>query len=320
MLTASLPPALGRALAQLSRPSAGTSAELSARYRDEPSAQGPVARTQEEVSAYAAARMPATYASMRIVLGELAERCPTLAPERQLDLGAGPGTALWAAADVWGTLRSATAVEAEPSMTELGHSLAAASDRPSVRDAAWVAGRLPTAIPAERFDLATLGYVLAELDAADLIATVDRAWDAAEALVVVEPGTPAGYRRVLAARDRLLERGAVLAAPCPHERACPLATTDDWCHFAVRLPRSSAHRQAKSAELGHEDEKLSYVAVTRGPTERAAARVLRHPQVRTGHVLVELCTDEGVRPETVSKRDRERYRKARKVSWGEDLG
>jgi ribosomal protein RSM22 (predicted rRNA methylase) len=60
--------------------------------------------------------------------------------------------------------------------------------------------------------------------------------------------------------------------------------------------------------------------VTREPVERTGGRVLRHPQVRPGHVLLELCTDEGVVRETVSKRHRERYRRARKVSWGEGLG
>ena len=320
MLTAALPPALGRALAEVDPPSAKASAELSARYRDEAAPRGPVARTVDEVAAYAAARLPATYAAMRIALGELAARCPSFAPERQLDLGAGPGTALWAAADVWPTLATLTAVEAEPGMAELGRALAAASGHASIRDAAWIDGSLPAAIPSRRFDLVTLGYVLAELSEAELETTVDRAWAAAEALVVVEPGTPSGYRRILAARDRLLGLGAALAAPCPHERGCPLAATEDWCHFAVRLPRSSAHRQAKAAELGHEDEKLSYVAMMRAPVERARARVLRHPQVRPGHVLLELCTDDGVAPVTVSKRDRERYRRARKVSWGEDLG
>jgi len=137
--------------------------------------------------------------------------------------------------------------------------------------------------------------------------------------VVVEPGTPAGYRRVLAARAQLLAAGATLAAPCPHERACPWAGTDEWCHFAVRLPRSAAHRRAKSAELAYEDEKFAYVAVVRDGAEPTSARVLRHPQARPGHVLLQLCRTDGIHPETVSKRDRDRYRRARKVSWGESF-
>ena len=320
MLTASLPPELEAALTQLAGPAgdrARASADLSARYRD-PGQSGPVARTDGDVAAYATARLPATYAAMRVVLAELAARAPSFEPASLLDLGAGPGTALWAASAVWPGLERATAVEAEAAMSGLGRRLAAAGP-PVVVNAGWVAGTLPEGVPGEAFDLVTLGYVLAELDEQAQAETLERAWRRASALVVVEPGTPAGYRRVLAARERLLDSGAALAAPCPHDRDCPWAATDEWCHFAVRLPRTSAHRHAKSAELAHEDEKLAYVAVVRGPAEPTRARVLRHPQLRTGHVLLQLCREDGIHDDTISKRDRDRYRRARKVSWGESF-
>ena len=44
----------------------------------------------------------------------------------------------------------------------------------------------------------------------------------------------------------------------------------DWCHFTQRLPRSRAHKQIKGAELPFEDEKFSYVALTRAPAARAS--------------------------------------------------
>jgi ribosomal protein RSM22 (predicted rRNA methylase) len=316
VLTASLPPALERALA--SRPGDGghasRSAELSRRYREP--GRGPVARTDEDAAAYGVARLPATYAATRIALGELAARAAWLSPRTQLDLGAGPATAVWAAADVWPGLERAVAVEAQPAMTRLGRELADAAGQAPVARLEWLAGTLPAAIPDGAFDLVTLAYVLGELDEHARAETVERAWEHATALVVVEPGTPAGYRRVLAARDLLLGRGASLAAPCPHELACPWADSDEWCHFAVRLPRSAAHRRAKSAELGHEDEKLSYVAVVRGPADAAEARVLRHPQLRSGHVLLQLCGRDGIREQVVSRRERDRYRQARASDWG----
>ena len=320
MLTASLPPALGDALARVAGHGTGASRaskSLSARYRDAPES-GPAARTGVEVAAYAAARLPATYAAIRVVLAELMTRAPGFAPASLLDLGAGPGTAIWAAAAVWPDLRHVTAVEAEPAMAALGRELARAG-APVVAGATWLDGRLPGAVPDASADLVTLAYVLAELDERAQADTLDRAWRNANALVVVEPGTPAGYRRVLAARAQLLAAGATLAAPCPHERPCPWADTGEWCHFAVRLPRSSAHRQAKSAQLAHEDEKFAYVAVVREAAHRTNARVLRHPQARSGHVLLEVCRDDGIRGETVSKRDRDAYRRARKVSWGESF-
>jgi len=52
-------------------------------------------------------------------------------------------------------------------------------------------------------------YSMGELSLADALQVVDAAWRACGgALVIVEPGTPAGYARVIAARDQLIRRGA----------------------------------------------------------------------------------------------------------------
>jgi ribosomal protein RSM22 (predicted rRNA methylase) len=321
MLTAPLPVELEQAIDALvgsGDAHARTSADLTARYRSA-SETGPVARTRDEVLAYALARLPATYAAVRVALGELAERAPAFAPESQLDVGAGPGAALWAAVELWPSLRRLTALEGEPEMTRLGRSLAVAA--PVIGGAHWIEGLAPDALPDVRFDLVTASYVLGELPEGRRARTVELLWAAATgAVVIVEPGTPDGYLRVIAARDRLIELGGTVVAPCPHDRSCPLLGSDDWCHFAVRIARTRAHRAAKGASLGHEDEKFAYVVVARMPAPRAKARILRHPQIRTGHVLLDLCTDDGVRREIVSKRDRDSFRRARKSSWGEDLG
>jgi ribosomal protein RSM22 (predicted rRNA methylase) len=148
---------------------------------------------------------------------------------------------------------------------------------------------------------------------------VERAWAATSgALAIVEPGTPAGYRLILAARERLLALGGFTVAPCPHDRPCPLGERD-WCHFAVRLPRSPEHRAAKGARVGHEDEKFSYVVIGREEVARTPVRILRHPQVRGGHVRLELCAGDGLHSVVVSKRDREAFREARKASWGDGI-
>ena len=317
MLTARLPPSLDDRLAQLrdgSAAQAAAAAALTERYRSGRS-QAPVARSRSDVLAYATARLPATYAALRTALGELALRAPSLRPRSLLDLGSGPGTAVWAACDTWDGIDRATTVEAEPEMAALAVELGA----PVPVNA--VAGLLPGAMPGGRHDLVTIGYLLGEVHEAAARATLEAAWAATGgALVVVEPGTPDGYRRVLAARQLLLGLGARIAAPCPHDRDCPLAgAAGEWCHFAVRLPRSREHRAVKAASAAYEDEKLSYVACTREGAEPAADRVLRHPQVRPGHVSLDLCTADGRVAVTVSKRDGGRYRAARKADWGGSL-
>ena len=96
-----------------------------------------------------------------------------------------------------------------------------------------------------------------------------------------------------------------------------MAAAGDWCHFAQRLERTSIHRRIKSGALGHEDEKFSYVVFSREPFAAAAARIVRHPQKRGGHVQLTLCTPEGLRDRTIGKSRKEAYRRARKAAWGD---
>ncbi|TIW51192.1 MAG: methyltransferase type 11, partial [Mesorhizobium sp.] len=66
-------------------------------------------------------------------------------------------------------------------------------------------------------DLVSIAYVLDEVAPASLPKLVDRLWQlTAETLLVVEPGTPAGWQRILAARQQLIAAGAHMLAPCPH--------------------------------------------------------------------------------------------------------
>ena len=254
----------------------------------------------DHVTAYLVTRMPATYAAARAALEEL----PGLSPRSVLDIGAGSGAAALAARDRFPAAATFTLVERDPSLADaarefLPEANVLASDASALRD-----------LPAH--DLVIAAYSLGEIQA-DL---VSRLWAAAQAaLVVIEPGTPRGAARIASIREQLLALGAHMAAPCPAAMPCPLADPD-WCHFAARVERSSLHRRLKGGELGYEDEKFSYVAVTRQPADTCGARVLRHPRHHPGLIQLELCTAAGPRHERIAKRDRERFRAARKAAWG----
>src|SRR2546423_58132 len=77
------------------------SAELSAKYREKRERRAPVARTEAEILAYVASRLPATYAAISAVFEAVCEQRPDWTPRSVLDLGAGPGTGLWSAAASW---------------------------------------------------------------------------------------------------------------------------------------------------------------------------------------------------------------------------
>jgi ribosomal protein RSM22 (predicted rRNA methylase) len=159
--------------------------------------------------------------------------------------------------------------------------------------------------------------VLAELPQASAAATARHLWEsAAQLLVLVEPGTPDGFARIGAARAALIEAGAQVAAPCTHDNICPMSG-DDWCHFSQRLPRSRDHMRLKDARVPFEDERYSYVAVTRQPIARPAARILAPPSEAKPGLTFKLCDASGLRAQFVAARDKDAYRRVRKLGWGD---
>jgi ribosomal protein RSM22 (predicted rRNA methylase) len=292
-------------------------AELSASYRRERVVRPKLDDLHR--AAYLLTRMPATYSVLARILRECKLRIPDLRLESVLDLGSGPGTALWTTAEHFPELKHAVLVEDDSAWIEIAKALAAISQHEALRSAEWRVGNVANALPEGGVDLVSLSYVVNELPTARRVAAVRSAWErAAKLLLLVEPGTPAGFRNVREIRAALIEAGAHIVAPCPHANDCPMME-GNWCHFAERLPRSSEHRLLKNAELGYEDEKYSYVVFAREPVVLPAARILRHPHKHSGHIELELCTPEGLKKETISRKTGERYKRARKVEWGEGV-
>ncbi len=163
---------------------------LSAAYRSpQPGGEASISLADaRSAAAYAAARMPATFAASARAMAEGADRLPGFAPRSLLDVGAGTGATTWAARAVWPDLASCTLVEREAAAAILGRVLID-DDR-----VAWQIANAATATLPEA-DLVTAGYVLGELDAGARPRIVERLWAATRgAIVLVEPGSRAGYR------------------------------------------------------------------------------------------------------------------------------
>jgi ribosomal protein RSM22 (predicted rRNA methylase) len=318
-----LPPALrmavDRALSGIpARELGAAAAALSQRYRDERRGHAPHVATRQDAFAYIATRLPATYAAVRAAFAATADAIPAFAPRTALDAGAGPGTALWAAAECWPSLAEATLLEVSPIFLGLGQELSAGADLPPAiwRGVDIAAGRIEDAPR----DLVTAAYVLNELAPETRPSVVERLWSATTGvLIIVEPGTPAGWQCIAGARQQLIEAGGHVVAPCPHDLACPLRSPD-WCHFAQRVARSRQHRLAKGAEVPWEDEKFSYVAVSRNPAASASSRIVARPRKAGGHVTLKLCLPDGTAENKVfSRRDGDAFKQARRADWGETL-
>lgn len=272
-------------------------------------------------AAYAAYRMPATHAAVSRVLREAGRLGALEGVRRHVDVGGGTGAAAWAVADEVPDVEAVTVVDLSSEALALGQRIARHGP-PALAVATWTRADLGGGSPLPTADLATVSYVLGELSEPLRDSVIDASASAAERVVVVGPGTPRGFASVLRARQRLLAAGWRIVAPCPHESACPVAARgDDWCHTAARLDRSALHRRVKDATVGHEDEPYTYVVAVAPTVEgirRTDARVLRRPRQRKGMVTLELCRADGsAGPEVVTKRDRERYRSARDLAWGD---
>ncbi|WP_372781544.1 small ribosomal subunit Rsm22 family protein [Phenylobacterium sp.] len=318
-LPAALRVALDRALDGVPRKGlAERAARTSEAYRaGQPSAG--VIREADDALAYALTRLPATYAACAAVFAEAARMVPGFEPGTLLDAGAGTGAASWAAAEVWPGLSAVTWLDANPPLLALAAQLATAGP-PALRTAEVRRADLTAAGPWPRADVVVASYALAEIPSDKQASTIAELWASCEGiLALVEPGTPAGYGRILAARTALIAAGATVPAPCPHELACPLVG-EDWCHFSVRLPRSRDHRLAKGGEVPFEDERFSYLIAARpgiaaGPRR---PRILAPPRVGKPGIALKLCGLDGqVEPRLVTKRDQPAYAVARRLGWGD---
>ena len=287
-------------------------AQISRTYRDGGNSRA--IATPSDALAYALVRMPATYAAVAACLSALVEARPDFAPKSLLDVGAGPGTASWGAAETFASLQSFMLLDINAALQKLALDLAREHARLTAMTCRRDAGALDEVEPA---DLVIASYLIGEVGEAERRGLAERLWaKTRDTLLVVEPGTPDGFRRIVALRAQLIAAGAHVAAPCPHDHPCPLQAPD-WCHFTQRLPRLRAHMQLKGAELPFEDEKFSYVVLTRVPVTQRYSRLLAQPVVSKVEVSAKLCTTDGLQIAKVPHRDKTAYAKARRWRWGD---
>jgi ribosomal protein RSM22 (predicted rRNA methylase) len=320
-LPAALRGAIDRELDGVSRRDlAERTARTTAAYRSGGTSAA-VIRGPEDALAYALARLPATYAACAAVFAEAARMAPEFAPRSLLDAGSGTAAASWAGLETWFSVDAVSWLDSSLPFLEIAGRLGQSGPAP-LQTAHRQRGDLTgdsTAWP--HADLVVASYALAEIAADNQADVVRGLWTACDGLLaLVEPGTPAGFARILAARTTLIAAGAALLAPCPHAQACPL-TGSDWCHFSVRLPRSRDHRLAKGAEVPFEDERFAYLIAARPGVVAAQrhSRVLAPPRAGKPGIDFKLCGPEGLEQHFVARRDKTGHAAARRLGWGDVL-
>lgn len=156
-----------------------------------------------------------------------------------------------------------------------------------------------------------VSHVLTELSPSARREPIERA-RRADAVLWVEPGTPAASRALLEVREAL--RGELhLIAPCTHSGACGLSAPHrerDWCHQFAPPPReafASAHWARVGRELAIDLRSLpvSFLVLDRRPPApqlASATRLVGRPRAQKGRALLLGCDASGVRERIVRKR------------------
>lgn len=296
----------------------------------------PIEYNKHQAMAYVAHRIPGIYGCNTKVFDEIKKRFPGFAPKRMMDFGSGPGTTTWAASQMWPSIRRFQLVEPSESMVAVSTKIL--DGFPVERRNFLHQGR------PDKFDLIVASYSLSELaDDSSRRLHVLSIWEHLEPgglLIIVEPGTPVGFKVVRQIRSALMELGEsssneatkpTIVGPCPHAHRCPMSQTT-WCHFVQRVERSATLRATKSGTQNWENEKFSYMAISKGPLAGELelpdthpnkglpwSRLIRQPLKRGGHVLMDLCLPNGAveRLTASRKHGKELYTAARKSTWGD---
>ncbi|KAI8912068.1 mitochondrial small ribosomal subunit Rsm22-domain-containing protein [Powellomyces hirtus] len=303
-----------------------------------------------ETKAYVASRTVPAYAAAINVMTQVATRCPDFAPTSCMDFATGPGTALWAANRVWDSITENVGIDLSEAMLAAGVRIAETNNAEATAKIRNLSTRryLSSSEAAPESDLVIANFALGDL-ASDAIrkTTIESLWNqTGDVLVLIERGTPEGFKRIATARAMILAKenkklpvaeNVHVVVPCPHSQTCPMLAQSSWCHFSQRIQRSRHMMMTAPNHVlnNHQDIKFSYVVLRRGPKPTATAqpqqpnfvtesfnwpRIIAPPMKRDKHVVMDMCASSG-RLERINvskgKSGKAIYYEARKSAWGD---
>ncbi|MFZ9857762.1 MAG: small ribosomal subunit Rsm22 family protein [Roseiflexaceae bacterium] len=285
---------------------------LSERYRSVRDGS-PLVTSEIDALAYTAMLMPATYAQLVRAIGMWPPHLDNSGWQSVLDIGSGPGTALWALHTLMPHITVRTAIERDPHFVALAQQLC----KPLVGHTTFVQQDITHNPTWPTHDVVIIGHVLNELSATQRTRVIEAAWAATnELLVIVEPGTSAFFGMIRDIRRQLIDQGAHVVAPCTHDMMCPMSG-DDWCHFGQKIARPDFQRQARAVQVGWEEAKVSFVAVSKRPVAISGQRIIHDPIHHKGFVALPVCDHTGLHTRSILKRHKATHARARRMSWGD---
>lgn len=99
-----------------------------------------------------------------------------------------------------------------------------------------------------------------------------------EALVILEPSTQQDGRKLLELRQKLIEAGYFIWAPCTHQLSCPLLLNSkhDWCHDRVKVEAPDWFRELEALlPMKNKTVTTSYLLARKTPPPESLKNLAR---------------------------------------------
>lgn len=284
-----------------------TQENLTKKYKTETGNSVNKIETKEAGLLYAISRMPATFAVTKSVLDEMVIENNFNDIETIFDIGSGTGAGYLALSETFENA-DIKLFEREDNMI---FAFSKIFDYP-VSKFDIVHSKIN-----EKSDLVLCSYVLSEMTESDRKIAIDNLLKMTDKyLLLIDTGTPETFREYMEIKKYVLNSGYSVIAPCK-TNCCDLG--EDYCQFYARVERSKLMKMAKDAELSYEDEKYFYLLISKEKTqENNKCRVIRRPSYETNRVKLVVC-DDGKKDIVITKSDKEKYKKSRKIKINEEF-
>lgn len=270
-------------------------AELSKNYRN----QNFQELSFSQAIAYAQARMPATYNVIRYVLEKFRDKSETFS--NVLDVGAGVGTLKIA---LQNQKIDYEAIEKSNSMRKVFKKLNNGEIKIFAEDFQKFHSE-------KQYQAVFASYFINEIENKN--AALKKIFSLAEQYIfLIEPGTPKSFKNIIEAKKLADQLGWYPLLPCASAN-CNLSS-NDWCHFSIRVPRTKLHTNLKNATLPYEDEKFCYVIFSKKEPEFSNNNIIiKRPIRKSGHIIFDVCSKQGI--QRIVRTDK----LSKKLRWGDQL-
>ena len=286
-----------------------TRQEITHKYKTNQAINKSIFDKEQDSVVYAISRMPATFGVLYNLLSDLLDQGVISDVRSIIDIGSGTGAGYFASKEIFGNIEIFL-FERDKHMIDVFNKFDTGKE---VSRFDFLKDNI-----APKADLVMTNYVFSELNEEGRKLALEKMINASNKYVlIVDTGTPRTYENFMRLKKYVADLGCKVTAPCKHEK-CGLK--NDYCQFYARIERSSLMKLSKNASLPYEDEKYFYLLIdkqVKNDSKEDLGRVIYRPKITTNFVDLKICTRDGVVQKNITKKDKEVYKKARKINVNE---